>query len=187
MAFLGSDLRTVLPFCPSKDTLFVHRRINCVSLIRKIFHSSGLQRNFISIGFKTKGRLEALVQLCEDFILLPIEVMKPDLQRESIFSLGKLIISSKKKRQIGMRPFLSKEFIKHQFIIQCLSTNFPCFFFFPQDAFNMPSTWKQSPQSLKINDEISKGYIEVSHSNTLSNPNFSGFNILWLIGFGIEG
>lgn len=57
----------------------VHMNINFFSLIRKIFHSSGLQRNFISMGFKTKSRGETLVQLCEDFILLPIEEMKQDL------------------------------------------------------------------------------------------------------------
>lgn len=63
MAFLGSDLRTIFLIHPNKDTLFVQRSINCFSLIRKIFHSSGLQRNFISMGLKTKSRWEALVQM----------------------------------------------------------------------------------------------------------------------------
>lgn len=79
LAFLGSDIRTTLPFRPTKDTLFVHRSRSCFFLIREIFPSSGLQGNFISMGFKTKSRWKALVQLCEDFILLPIEVMKQDL------------------------------------------------------------------------------------------------------------
>lgn len=79
LAFLGSDIRAYLPFCPTKDSLFVHRSRSCFFLIREIFPSSGLQGNFINMGFKTKSRWKVLVQVCEDFILLPIEVMKQDL------------------------------------------------------------------------------------------------------------